>query len=159
MSGTGIEISPDMDPEAVLAHYGVKGMQWGKRKATDDASGGSQSTSSKPSNDEVKTARSNLQRKALDYNVASREAKKSGPKGSVVRALAKEKVREMKVDFLNDPDRITASYLTKGEKIIFGVLAASTGPIGVGAVGGNIAGRAMSRKSIENKQRSGAYYK
>lgn len=32
MSGTGLEVSPDMDPEDVLAHYGKKGMQWGVRK-------------------------------------------------------------------------------------------------------------------------------
>lgn len=45
--GSGIEVSPDMDPSEALAHYGVKGMRWGHRKPEDSGSG-----SSKPSRSE-----------------------------------------------------------------------------------------------------------
>jgi hypothetical protein len=34
--------------QGALAHYGVKGMKWGRRKASDSDSGGSKSGSSKP---------------------------------------------------------------------------------------------------------------
>lgn len=32
MSGTGLELSPEMEPKDILAHYGKLGMRWGHRK-------------------------------------------------------------------------------------------------------------------------------
>lgn len=58
---SGLDISPDTTPEEILEHYGMKGMKWGKRKASDAGSsseggGGSSSSSSKGLSDGQKKA-------------------------------------------------------------------------------------------------------
>lgn len=162
MSGTGLDVSPDMTPEDVIAHYGKKGMRWGVTNDSDGggSGGGTSSAKAKPSSDAVKVARENLQRQQLDIKSAKRDARMTTGKGSVERALANDKVKEMKVDLLNNPDRVTALYLTKGEKIWMGAVATAGIAVGgPGAVAGNAAGRALQRRSIEKKQRTGAYYK
>lgn len=99
-------------PEAALAHYGVKGMRWGKRQ------------SARPSNDEIKSARLGLQ-------------------------LRGDNTRK------DDPDQVTARYLTKGEKYLAGGLAVSgvaTIPIAA-AIGVN----AVNRKRYQRKVAKGPF--
>ena len=158
--GSGIEVSPDMDPGETLAHYGVKGMQWGRRKADDSGGSGESSGSAKkakPTTAEVKTARRNLQKQAMQYHEAKDWAKSNTTRGSAERVLANEKVASLKADYLNNPDRITALYLTKGEKAVMGVIATVGLGAGTGAVAGNAATRAAQRKIITNRQNSGKY--
>lgn len=56
---TKLEISPDMNPEEVLAHYGVPGMQWGKRKS-DTSSGNAPSRSERKVIDKAAKREENL---------------------------------------------------------------------------------------------------
>lgn len=155
--GTGIEVTPDLDPGEVLAHYGVKGMRWGHTKADDSGggSGGGGSAKKKPTHDEVVTARQNLQRQAIDYQQAKKWAKKNTAKNSPERMLADEKVAQLKVDFLNNPDRVTATYLTRGEKVISALLIPAAAPsLAAGAVV-----RGGVRRHIAKKQANGGYNK
>ena len=144
----------------ILAHYGVKGMRWGHTKAS-DGSGGSGVAGNfkkKPTSDQVKVARENLQRQALDIRAAKRDARTTTGKDTVERAIKNQEIRQMKADFLNNPDRITATYLTNGEKVVMGIMATAGAPIGgTGSVIGNAAGRAYHRKLIAKKQATGAY--
>lgn len=57
--GTNLDISPDMTPEQVLAHYGVPGMQWGKRKV-DDSGGSSTSRAERKALDKAAKREDNL---------------------------------------------------------------------------------------------------
>ena len=126
----GDDISPEIDvsqmspSEYALAHYGVKGMQWGKRKADDS---GGVTTARKPSKAEISDARLTVAQQSLKLRQTKSRAK-SFDKGSAERILADKRYSEMKTEFLKNPDRITASYMTKGEKAAFGVIAIARGP-------------------------------
>jgi len=123
-----------MEPE--LVHYGVKGMKWGVRKAA--------------STREVYGARARLQVKQNEYASQKRTVRKTKtPKG---KANQKAKLNKMKIDFLNDPDRVTASRLSTGEKVVATLFA---GPVGIGAAG--VA--SYTSRVIDARQRSGYYNK
>lgn len=123
-----------MEPE--LVHYGVKGMKWGVRKAA--------------STREVFGARARLQVKQHEYSNQKRRVRKA--KSATAKAKQKAKLNKMKIDFLNDPDRVTASRLSTGEKVVATLLA---GPIGIGAVG--VA--SYTSRVIDARQRTGYYNK
>ena len=123
-----------MEPE--LVHYGDKGMKWGVRKAA--------------STREVYGARARLQVKQNEYASQRRTVRKTKtPKG---KANQKAKLNKMKIDFLNDPDRVTASRLSTGEKVVATLFA---GPVGIGAAG--VA--SYTSRVIDARQRSGYYNK
>lgn len=159
---TNSDVSPEMDTsqmspsEYALAHYGVKGMQWGKRKADD---GGVSTATRKPTKQEIGDARFNIAQQGLKLRQTKSQAKQFD-KGSVERAIADKRYNEMKTDFLKNPDRVTASYLTTGEKYAFAAIAIAAAPVGgVQIVGGNVASRAVTRRRIQRRQRTGFYDK
>jgi hypothetical protein len=119
-----------------LVHYGVKGMKWGVRKAV--------------STREVYGARARLQVKQNEFASQKRKVRKA--KSPTAKANAETKLNKLKVDFLNDPDRVTAARLSTGEKVVATILA---GPVGVGAVG--VA--SYTSRVIDARQRTGYYNK
>lgn len=119
-----------------IIHYGVKGMKWGVRKAA--------------STREVYGARARLQVKQNEFATQKRAVRKA--KSPTAKANQKAKLDRMKIDFLNDPDRVTASRMSTGEKVAATILA---GPIGIGAAG--VA--SYTSRVIDARQRSGFYNK
>lgn len=130
-----------MDTDEFLEHYGVKGMKWGHRKAisTEVAGGFIQ--------------RTKLRNKV---NKQGRQAQRAGLKANLTvgkgRETAKENARHKKLDYLNNPDRVTAMTLTKGEKIATVLLSGN--PI-AGVVAVKIQGAATNR--AEYMQKTGGY--
>lgn len=123
-----------MEPE--LIHYGIKGMKWGVRKAA--------------SAREIYGARARLQVKQNEYSAQKRKVRKT--KTPKAKANQKAKLDKMKVDFLKDPDRVTASRMSTGEKVVAALFA---GPIGVGVVGAT----SYTSRVIDARQRTGYYDK
>lgn len=122
------------EPSNELVHYGVKGMKWGVRKAV--------------STREVYGARARLQVKQNEIADQKRNVRKA--KSATAKTNQKTKLDKMKVDFLNDPDRVTASRLSTGEKVVATIFA---GPVGIGAAG--VASYAS--RVIDARQRTGHY--
>lgn len=128
-----------------LAHYGVLGMKWGR-------------TRTKATAGDIRKARNRLSVKQTKYVVQNDRVKAAKKSGNATK-LAKEKqtLNKMKASFLKDPDRVTASRMTRGEKAAVFLLSVPTtgGIVGVGAIAGS---SAVSRR-IEQKQDTGAYDK
>lgn len=131
---------PELDDD-LLMHYGVAGMKWGKHRAKADGL-------------EIKAARTRLQAKQIEYRQAKKAIRKA-PKGEDKDA-AKANVAKLKTDFLKNPDRVTASRMTKGEKTVALLLTVPTG--GLGGVAA-IAARSAASRRIEQKQDDGKYDK
>lgn len=137
--GTGIHVAPDMDIKDALKHYGVKGMKWGKTKV-------------KPTTDEIKTARGAIAEKKWALEKQGNKMKRAGKN---TREAERAKYEEMKMDFLKDPDRVTASRLTTGQKVVGGVLAYSgVATVPILAYAG---GRKAANLTIAKRQREGYY--
>jgi vacuolar-type H+-ATPase subunit H len=132
----------------ILAHYGVKGMRWGVRKQR---------------NADIKSARKRVDRKAAqDFDKLGKlEDKALNAKTSAAREAATKKLtdaeKQINTAHLKDPDRATAMKMTTGEKValvlIGGLLTGPVIPVGYGAA------RLAARKTVEKKQREGAYDK
>lgn len=136
---------PDATLDEILAHHGVKGMHWGVRRSGVKADAY-----------EIRSARSRLSAKANEYHQAKHNIRKAGARGSAERAMAKEKVAKLKTEFYKNPDRVTATRMTKGEKAAALILGAPTGFVGTAA---GIAARSAISRHIEKKQARGGYDK
>jgi hypothetical protein len=112
-----------------LAHHGVKGMRWGTTRV-------------KASGREIRSARKRLGVEQDKLFTAQRAVKKTG---TGHKALEKQTTK-----FLNNPDRVTAVRLTKGEQVAQVLIG---GPLGLVAIGGTTA----YSRTIEKKQATGAY--
>jgi hypothetical protein len=114
---------PPLD-ELTIEHFGIKGMQWGVRK---HYSGG-----------QIRTARrsANQTRMAVDD---ARLAVRAGvaPESTLAKA---------KLDHLNNPDRVTASRITKGEVAVAAILIS---PIGAAAL---VVGSQTKSRVAESRQ-------
>lgn len=130
-----VEENPAASLDEVLQHYGVLGMKWGKHRAKADAS-------------EIRGARHRVQGQAMNLHNAKKAA--SRIKDSAQREAAQSEVAKQKVAFLNNPDRVVAARLTRGEKAVGLLLGFGVAPIAVTS--------AASRR-IERKQELGKYNK
>jgi hypothetical protein len=126
-----------------LEHHGVKGMKWGHRRANVTGA-------------EIKDARNRTVSRANALNAQGDKFNLTKP-GTKAHEKEGKKLNQMNVDFLNHPDRATAMRLTKGEKA--GLIALSVLFPVAGTTASVAAGSAQLgvRKSIEKKQRSGAF--
>lgn len=113
-----------------LEHYGTKGMKWGVRK--------------KVTGRDIRSARARL---GLEQDKLFNKARDVKATGRGQKAYEKQKTA-----FLNNPDRVLATKLTKGEKAAQVILAGPIGLVTIGAVS------AYSR-NIAKKQATGAYNK
>lgn len=116
-----------------LEHYGVLGMKWGKHRAEGTGS-------------DIRVARASVVGKHAKYKQQLRRAKQIKDKGQ--RAAAVAEAKKVKIANLNDPDRVLAARLTRGEKAISIVLGYGIPAIAITS--------AHSRR-IERKQEKGKY--
>lgn len=133
-----------MDTETFLEHHGVKGMKWGVHKKA------------RPSDADIKSARLSVRaHDAATMNKAVEVA--TSKKGTAKRAKAEKDLKSLEMAHLKNPDRITATRLTKGEKIFNTALIVATGPIGLTVVGAQTAVNAGYRRTASKRQASGHY--
>lgn len=127
----------------VLVHHGVKGMKWGVQKGH-------------PSRAEIKTARRNVRNQGMALDAQRFKAISSTAKRKPGAAYQRGKLKDMKKDFLKNPDRVTALHLTKGEQVAAALFAVS----GAGApVAGHLIGREVAARTIQRRQAKGHYDK
>lgn len=123
-----------------LNHYGVLGMKWGKRKQY--------------TGKQIYAARKELRKENKAYRVERRKVDDL-KKGSKARAVGEKKLEQMHRDYLNNPARVAAARMTRGEKAS-SLLFASSG-IGLAASLGAIATSSLVSRRIEAKQDANAY--
>lgn len=124
-----------MTTDEAIAHYGVAGMKWGKTRA-------------KANGYDIRAARTRVQGDKMTLDRAkSKAAKLKDPKE---RAKAQKDVGKLKAKVLNNPDRVIAARLTRGEKALVLILAPAFGE-------GLIAGTSATSRRIERKQELGKY--
>jgi hypothetical protein len=121
-----------------LAHYGVIGMKWGKHRVKANAA-------------QIRSARRRLG-KEQEALFEKQDNVKSLQKGSAARIKGEKELAKQTTAFLKNPDRVTATRLTRGEKAVFLILG---GPVGVAGIA---ATSAVSRR-IEKKQDDKRYDK
>lgn len=115
--------------EDTIQHYGVLGMRWGIRK---HATGG-----------EVRLAR----KSAAKTEDAVKKAKLAVDAG----VASKEVLAKAKLAHLNNPDRITAARITRGEIAASAILLT---PITAGVL---VVGSQFKSRAIESRQKVGYY--
>lgn len=133
-----------------LAHFGVKGMKWGVRRT--DAQLGNSGKKSKPTTADIKESRARLAsanavKKVKTDQIQSKINWRS--EKSITDAISK--INKIETDALNNPDRVTAARMTKGEKLA----TVLTG--GAPYISEHRRRYGGSSKSIAKAQASGAY--
>lgn len=99
-----------MRVEEALAHFGVKGMHWGVRRTSSGVS--------KPPSESKKIviARENVKQQSKAIRKQGRVVRKT--KDPKLKGREFQKLTEMKLERLRNPDRITAQRMTAGEHFI-----------------------------------------
>jgi len=92
---------------AELVHFGVKGMQWGVHKTQGTRDFYAKNPTSKQRTEKITKARESTHK--------TKKAYKSEKRGTEKRA-------DLKKVHLSNPDRATALRLTRGEKVVFGLI-------------------------------------
>lgn len=136
-----ISVEKPGSPEELL-HFGKKGMKWGVRNTRESASESfkRKNPTGAQRDAAIKKARIDSQARLL------RAASETNAKKRT--ALTKT--------YLNHPDRATAMRMTRGEKVVFTLLAVGIpGPGTAAAIGYTGTGLAI-RKGVERSQRRGA---
>lgn len=106
-----------------VKHFGVKGMKWGVRKGAEGGDGDSSAKSTKkkrPTTDDIKSARARQAERARKFEEATAEYYTS--RTAKGEAAAERLMRNREFDLFNNPDVDVASKMTRGEKIVSGIL-------------------------------------
>lgn len=108
-----------------LRHFGVKGMQWGKRKAEGSAGGGGKAKIPRPTTQAILAAREerdrrtvNLMAADLNYSAAVRSGKKNVSDKALQKAVK---------DVLDTSNNELADTMTRGEKVALNISAGVVG--------------------------------
>lgn len=136
-------MTPEKPSLEELAHFGVLGMKWGRRKS---ATAG-----------EIVTARKSLKAKSSAYRKNYKKLDNYAP-GSVKRKVFEKKLNEQHQAYLKDPKRAIASRMTRGEKIS-SLMLGNTTLAGTVISVGTIAATSAASRRIEFKQDRGDYNK
>lgn len=134
-----ISVEKPGSPEEILEHHGTKGMKWGVRNNTHAFN--TKNPTRQMRTDSIKRARAGNIKRATDFRTERDPGKRA----------------QKKQAFLKNPDRATALRMTRGEKVVLGILAVGLpgpGTVGVGLAVGTQVG---IRKHVEKKQARGGY--
>lgn len=104
--------------EDFLAHYGVKGMKWGRRKAEGSSDGGSSSSAKpkKPSSADILEARKRHNARVMDiYDQDAKAAYASTPEA---RKKATAKLRKMAREARASEDAKIGNKATAADKVV-----------------------------------------
>lgn len=116
-----------------LVHAGVKGMKWGVRNK-------------KPTDDEILDARYRQSTRAHQIVTANKKAAKST---GAARTAAIKRSRSLTRESLLSEDRVTASRMTSGEKMVKLILY---GNLGVAAIGANRLRTANEARKVDRRR-------
>jgi hypothetical protein len=120
---------------AELVHFGVLGMKWGVRRTQGTHSFTAKNPTAAKRAAEIGRARESVQKTKSAYKAESDPGKR----------------KQLKDVHLNNPDRATALRLTKGEKIVAGLLYTLTPTAVVPlAVSTTVAVRTGKRRALES---------
>jgi hypothetical protein len=126
-------------PAEVLEHHGTKGMKWGVTRS-------SRAFATKhPTN---RSRAKEIHRARARQQLALTKIGTEENKGNRIN---------MKKAYLNNPDRATALRMTRGEKVVAGLVAGILIPTGIGppAVAIGLGARVAVRRHIEKNQAGG----
>jgi 2'-5' RNA ligase len=126
-----------------LAHYGVKGMKWGKHTPATGR--------------DIKDARGRIKVASKAY-LAERKQLKGTTAGSAEQLRIEKRLQQMHQDYLKNPDRVLATRMTRGEKILT-LWQGAESPVTAGVSLAAIAGTSIASRRIEFKQQHGLYNK
>lgn len=144
---------PGTPQDLALEHHGVLGQRWGHRKEGTAKIGRRAANLNAKEAFVRKNPTSSKQAAAIRIARAStlhdRAKYENAPRG--------QKRKDLKKVFLNNPDRATSLRITRGEKIVLGVLAIGVPGIGTAAVAGTVGTQVAVRRHIERKQARGGY--
>lgn len=140
----------------VIEHHGVKGQKWGVIRRGRSGGSGKAPKANRYNPTGATTAQILKARQKVTAagNKMERDIAKIENHGRVSNTKAEvKKINEIEMKFLNNPDRVTAATLTKGEKAtraLFGnlpiIFNPSTEALGVG-----------SARRIQKRQQKGTY--
>lgn len=122
---TNDDYKPSLLSEEELEHYGIKGMKWGVRRteaqlARARGKVGDANKRRKARDTEIKEARGRIGKKKAHVNL-KRMGGVHPLSTSEERKKSRAKASELKIDMMKDPDRITASRMTSGQKAMTGL--------------------------------------
>jgi hypothetical protein len=128
-------------PLGELRHHGVKGMKWGVRN-------------NKPTSSDIHNARIRQDLLIRDHNSSIDQLNRVSENGTAAqKKAAVKKFQKTQRDFLTSEDRITASRMTTGEKVVTTLL---TGPVGLVVMGANHVIVKGITKSVDRNRRRAA---
>ena len=125
------EVKPSLTDR--LAHYGVKGMQWGVRQK-------------RPGGAAIRGARVRQQARFRQFQTANDKASLSNSPSTKAKAARLAKEHD------THEDRVTASRMTRGEKAAALILG---GPIGAAVILQNTAFRRSVTRDVDRKRANG----